>query len=907
MNAHSMSMHIGIFVNRGVARFDFSMNNVCTLKRRGIAAVLAASALAAAAKEPVVAVNEDNDHYFKQDASLMTEEALRAYVRGLAGGKVTHFLMCPSGQRPSYGSKVWEPIWTGLSEPGGYGHGGYTTWAKNAKLLFDKGIDPYAVWIDECRKSGISPWLSPRMNDAHNADSPNPFRSTTFWRERDDLHCEPGYRGGDWTRATFNFARDEVQDYTFALVKEQLDRYDIDGYELDFMRFADYFPRAVAAESSPHLDRFVKRVRDYADAKAAERGHAIRLGVRVATTPQIARSKGCDVGRWVREGWVDWVCACPYWETPDYDLPVAEWREWFGDRAGAVTLLAGTDHGVSAAPPHFGGVRLDMEAKYYAGFADVQWGNGADGLYLFNVPYLTNALAQVARRGLFPGDLPRQRRAYPVSWRADAWWCGADERFQIPKKTDAPREFRIRLGARPVGRPSVVVGVKEEGPFAPEVTLNGVSATGSHAAKMEIRPTGITHPGVDYTCRRYYFPDDAVHGGADNVVRVGPTAGAKTILWCEIDLEPEGFVYGADTSWMTEMESKGVVFKTTEGEPRDCLSLMKDYGVSAIRLRVWVDPDGGWNGKADTIAKAKRAAAAGLDVMVDFHFSDFWADPAHQAIPKAWRGHDAERLRDDIASHVRDVLGALKEAGVRPKWVQIGNETTFGFLWTAKRDEAGHAKWIELPDGRGWALDVEESMANLAYEPENYARLFAAGTDAAKEVFPEAAVIVHLSEGERFDFTEKNLDTLRKFGAKWDIVGLSVYPRESWHADVGGDAAKYDAVNARLVDAAVANVVRGAARWGTPYMIVETGVEPCPKGTVTQERTAAALARFVERVREDTGGACRGIFYWEPECTPSMYDKGAFGEDNRPTPVMAAFAGDLAGESAAPEAGRAGE
>ncbi len=100
------------------------------------------------------------------------------------------------------------------------------------------------------------------MNDAHNADQKNPFRSTTFWREHDELHCEPGYRRGDQSKTPFNFALQPVQDYTFALVKEQLDRYDIDGYELDFMRFADYFPWEIAAQSSHHLDRFVKRVRD---------------------------------------------------------------------------------------------------------------------------------------------------------------------------------------------------------------------------------------------------------------------------------------------------------------------------------------------------------------------------------------------------------------------------------------------------------------------------------------------------------------------------------------------------------------------------------------------------------------------------------------------------------------------
>ena len=498
----------------------------------------APSMTAPAAKPRVVVVNEDNDHYFKQDSSLMTVEALEAYIDKMAGGKVTHFFMCPSGQRPSYNSKVWEPIWTGLDEPNGLNHGVYTTWAKNAKLLFDKGIDPYHVWIRRCRERGISPWLSPRMNDAHNADQKNPFRSTTFWREHDELHCEPGYRGGDQSKTTFNFALQPVQDYTFALVQEQLDRYDIDGYELDFMRFADYFPWEIAEQSSHHLDRFVKRVRDYADAKAAERGHPILLGVRVAPTPAGARSKGCDVGKWVREGWVDWVCASTYWETPDYNTPVAEWREWFGDRADKVMLLAGTDHGLASTRWNEGGIRLDMEMKYYAGFADVQWGNGVDGLYLFNIPYLPTELEKVCRQGLFPENLAVQFRAYPVSYRWEAWG-GSSNDLQLSRKSDQPNEFKLRLGTRPTGRVSVLLGVLEEGEFNPDVTLNGVAATGSETMVMEIRPTGIFNKQRDYHCRRYHFPAEAVHGGAGNIVRVEPTEEAKTIVWVEIDLAPE--------------------------------------------------------------------------------------------------------------------------------------------------------------------------------------------------------------------------------------------------------------------------------------------------------------------------------------------------------------------------------
>ncbi len=144
------------------------------------ALALGAPAAEAAPRRPVLIVNEDNDHYFKLDRSLMTVEALQRYIDGYAQGHVTHFFMCPSGQRPSYGSRVWEPIWAGCA-PEYYRNAEGTNWTENAKLLHDRGIDPYAVWIRRCREKGISPWISPRMNDTHFVHITNYFRNTTFW------------------------------------------------------------------------------------------------------------------------------------------------------------------------------------------------------------------------------------------------------------------------------------------------------------------------------------------------------------------------------------------------------------------------------------------------------------------------------------------------------------------------------------------------------------------------------------------------------------------------------------------------------------------------------------------------------------------------------------------------------
>ena len=115
------------------------------------------------------------------------------------------------------------------------------------------------------------------------------------------------------------------------------------------------------------------------------------------------------------------------------------------------------------------------------------------------------------------------------------------------------------------------------------------------------------------------------------------------------------FYKGADISWVTELESKGHKFYNANGQERECTTLMKEYGMNAIRLRVWVDPfkHGNWCNKEDMLVKAKRAKNLGMEVMVDFHYSDWWADPAKQNIPESWRGHSYEDMKKDLANHTR--------------------------------------------------------------------------------------------------------------------------------------------------------------------------------------------------------------------------------------------------------------
>ena len=117
-------------------------------------------------------------------------------------------------------------------------------------------------------------------------------------------------------------------------------------------------------------------------------------------------------------------------------------------------------------------------------------------------------------------------------------------------------------------------------------------------------------------------------------------------------VQDKDFVKGADVGFLTMQEKRGVVFHDRNGRERECLELLKnDYQISAIRMRVWVNPRDGDCDKFALLAMAKRVKALGMDLMVDFHYSDWWADPAKQPIPKAWLGHTFEEMKQDVRNH----------------------------------------------------------------------------------------------------------------------------------------------------------------------------------------------------------------------------------------------------------------
>ncbi len=347
------------------------------------------------------------------------------------------------------------------------------------------------------------------------------------------------------------------------------------------------------------------------------------------------------------------------------------------------------------------------------------------------------------------------------------------------------------------------------------------------------------------------------------------------------------FAKGADISWVTEMEANGHKFYNLAGEERECTVLMKELGLNAIRLRVWVDPKkhGNWCNIEDLVVKAKRAKSLDMDIMIDFHYSDWWADPGQQHKPASWKKLNLLDLKTAIATHTKDVLKALKKEGIFPKWVQVGNEIRPGMLWDKEISLSGASYDIRACDVKG----INDSSTEVKY-PKNFTNLanfINVGYDAVKSVFPESIVIIHLDNGYDTELYTWFFDELKRNEGKWDMIGMSIYPYWTMleHKEYTAD---------KTIDDCIKNINLVSKRYNCDVMIVETGMECADSNgklatSAVLEEGKRLLTRLLKECQENTENRCKGVFYWEPECKPSQYALGAFTEDGRPTAIMEAF------------------
>ncbi|MBQ9457131.1 MAG: glycosyl hydrolase 53 family protein [Bacilli bacterium] len=313
------------------------------------------------------------------------------------------------------------------------------------------------------------------------------------------------------------------------------------------------------------------------------------------------------------------------------------------------------------------------------------------------------------------------------------------------------------------------------------------------------------------------------------------------------------FAYGADLSIVAEIEANGGVYYNEDGKEQDVFQILANDGVNYARFRLWNDPysatlkgedgkplpyGGGTNDLATDIALAKRAKAAGMKVLLDFHYSDHWADPSKQWLPKSWANALVFELPDLLKTYTKNSLQAFKDAGVTVDSVQIGNESNNNLA--------------EVPTS----------------EADTLAELIGAGVAGAKEVFPEIKTLVHLTNVKSPKGVYQFLDAVNK--VNYDIVGLSYYP--FWH---GSQENLLTVMNKIEAD------------YKRPVWIVETsyGVTDEPTeyahntyhsstfeatgGYITgSQGQATLLADLVSTLSEVNNQKGQGIFYWEPAWLP---------------------------------------
>ena len=354
-------------------------------------------------------------------------------------------------------------------------------------------------------------------------------------------------------------------------------------------------------------------------------------------------------------------------------------------------------------------------------------------------------------------------------------------------------------------------------------------------------------------------------------------------------------VVGGDISLLTKYEQNGANYKDKDGvRITDMLGFLRERGLNAMRVRLFVDPskasadDKGQGVCQDldyVIALGARIKAAGFKLMLDFHYSDSWADPVKQYTPDSWKGLSEEELPDKLYEYTRECLEAMVAAGATPDYIQTGNEISYGMLWGPVGTSSGQLKKLNVSD---------------AASVTRFVNLLNHASQACREVCPQAKIVIHTE-------LVRNISYKAVAPVDYDIVGLSYYP--------------YYHYAFNQLTSAITNVMNNSSCNGKDIMIVETGYyhkwqpdninyDYSATYPITHEGQRAFTAAMIQQLLNYP--RVTGLFWWWPEAneyglnwntqrvTDGWYNAGLWdNETGRALPALyelSAFAPRVAGD-----------
>jgi hypothetical protein len=393
--------------------------------------------------------NEDDSNPFCLDPpGEMKPERLDQVVDRLADSQVTTMLICCNAKRTNYDSKVWEMYGFDPTRDTGTEYG---QWGANIQAIYKAGVDPVQRMIDRCRQRNISPWVSIRMNDAHDATVPVSPLHSQFWMDHPEYHL-PNYG----MNIGLDYGLKPVRDHYMALLREVCDRFDMDGLELDWNRFPHSFRRGEEIAQGQVLTGWLGEVREVVRAAEQKWNHPICLAARVPARPQASMGTGLDAVTWAQQGLIDHLIVAPFLTT-DFDVPVEQWNQ----------LLSGTGVGVTVGLEHAVGAswyeQMPNTPELRRGAAMAALARGSQGTYLFNhfafadeeKPYLLKEPYLLQEMGSVE-TLADKDRSYAVTYadindpNTPMWGAlGALPRTLSPGES---ADFSLFIGPKPLER-----------------------------------------------------------------------------------------------------------------------------------------------------------------------------------------------------------------------------------------------------------------------------------------------------------------------------------------------------------------------------------------------------------------------------------------------------------------------